>query len=302
MIVVQLNIVLLEVAAHAQTSDVQEHLQKQYVNKIFLLRGYSPDDQLRYDATGASIGRPSPGLWMVDGFVLVTGAKAYGQTLVLKGRRMPVISVGQGFQFQAESPKKRKKTRSVEIEAKLGPGDPVEAVDALATKIFLTEGDSLLALVPSYWRTCVSAGLNQVNEPRFAGCRFSAELLSIPGMNSNADLRAVPEKGQTSTPEPPMMHVFRVGKDISPPRAIFSPAPQFTSFAREVGLQGTVTLGLIVNDQGIPRNVEILSPLGAGLDEEALAAVTTWKFKPAEQKGHRPVAVEIAVEADFHLQ
>ena len=189
----------------------------------------------------------------------------------------------------------------VELEAKLGPGDPTEEVDALAAKIFLTEHDSLVALVPSYWQTCVSAGLNQVNEPRFSGCRFSAQLLSIPGMNSRADLRSIPEKGQTSLPEHQMMHVFRVGKDISPPKTVFSPQPQFSSFARESGLQGVVTLGLIVDDQGIPRNVEILFPLGAGLDEEAVAAIRTWKFKPAEQKEHGPIAVEIAVEVDFHL-
>jgi TonB family protein len=99
-----------------------------------------------------------------------------------------------------------------------------------------------------------------------------------------------------------MMNVFKVSKDISPPKTVFSPAPQFSSFSREDNLQGEVTLGLIVDNQGIPRNIEILSPLGAGLDEEAVATVTTWKFKPAEQKGHGPVAVEIAVEADFRLQ
>jgi TonB family protein len=57
---------------------------------------------------------------------------------------------------------------------------------------------------------------------------------------------------------------------------------------------------LIVDAQGLPRNIKILSPLGAGLDEQAVAAVSRWKFKPAEQKGNGPVPVEIAIEVDFH--
>jgi TonB family protein len=298
-IVVTLNIVLLAFAAHAQTSDVGQHLQNQYQDRIFLLRGFYSSDELRYDATGATIGTPSPGFWTIDGFVLVTDAKVHGQTLVLQGRRMPVVSIGQGFQFQADSPKKRKKTPSVEIEAKLGPGNLVEEVDALTAKIFLTDQDSLVASVPSYWQTCVSAGLNE-NDPKHLGCRFSAELLPIPGVNPHADPRSSPGEGQTSLSEHQMMHVFRAGKDILPPRAVFSPEPQFSGLARDIGLKGTVTLGLVVDDQGVPRNIEILYPLGAGLDEQAVAAVTTWKFKPAEQKGHGPVAIKIAVQVDFH--
>jgi outer membrane biosynthesis protein TonB len=54
----------------------------------------------------------------------------------------------------------------------------------------------------------------------------------------------------------------------------------------------------MIDDQGVPRNGEILWPIGAGLDEEAVRTVSTWKFKAAERAG-RPVAPKIAVEADF---
>jgi TonB family protein len=217
---------------------------------------------------------------------------------MLRGRRMPVISIGRGFLFQADSPEKRKETPSVEIEAKLGSGDPIEEVDALATK---TDHDSLAEIVPWYWQSCVSGGLNEAKDPKYSGCRFSAELLTIPGVNPHAEVHSSPEKDRTSLSERQMVHVFRAGDDgISPPRAVFSPEPKFSGLARETGLRGVVTLGVIVDDQGTPRNVHILSPLGAGLDEEAIAAIRTWKFKPAEQKGHRPVAAEIAVQVDYH--
>jgi len=215
---------------------------------------------------------------------------------------MLVISIGHGFQFRAETPKKRKKLPGVEIEAVIGPSnDPSEGVDALMAKVFLTNHDSLVALVPAYWQTCVSAGLNDVNDPKYSGCQFSTDMLSIPGVNAHADLRANTGEDQTSSPGSDSVRVFQVIKGISPPRQTFAPEPQFSSVAREASVEGTVTLGLVVDDQGNPRNVEILYPLGAGLDEEAVRAISTWKFKPAERDGRKPVAVQIAVEVDFHL-
>jgi TonB family protein len=61
-----------------------------------------------------------------------------------------------------------------------------------------------------------------------------------------------------------------------------------------------MTMGLIVDKDGLPKNIHILSPLGAGLDAKAVQAVENWKFQPAEKDG-QPVAVQIAIEVDFHL-
>src|SRR5271156_5445789 len=113
-IVVLLNIVLLAFTADALTSDVDQHLQDQYQHKIFLLRGFYSGGWLHYDASGTPLGTPSSGSWTIDGFVLVTGAKAHGQTLKFTGRRMPVISIGKGFLFRADSPRKRRETPEVE--------------------------------------------------------------------------------------------------------------------------------------------------------------------------------------------
>jgi TonB family protein len=55
-----------------------------------------------------------------------------------------------------------------------------------------------------------------------------------------------------------------------------------------------------VDKDGKPKNIRISRPLGYGLDEKAVQAVSTWRFKPAEKDGI-PVNVEIAVEVNFHL-
>lgn len=63
---------------------------------------------------------------------------------------------------------------------------------------------------------------------------------------------------------------------------------------------GPPALLLLVNKEGSPTHIRIVSPLGCGLDEKAVHAVEGWRFKPAEKDG-QPVEVEIAIEVDFHL-
>jgi len=94
--------------------------------------------------------------------------------------------------------------------------------------------------------------------------------------------------------------IFHVGGGVSPPRAVYAPEPEFSEEARKAKYQGTCTLGLVVGVDGRPTNIRVLTSLGMGLDEKAIEAVRTWKFEPAMKDGH-PVAVDIALEVDFHL-
>jgi len=94
--------------------------------------------------------------------------------------------------------------------------------------------------------------------------------------------------------------IFHVGGGVSPPRAIYSPQPEYSEEASKAQLEGTCVLGLIVDVDGKVHNIKVLTPLGKGLDEKAINAVNTWEFEPAMKDGH-PVRVEIAVEVSFHL-
>ncbi len=94
--------------------------------------------------------------------------------------------------------------------------------------------------------------------------------------------------------------VYRPGKGVAPPRAIYSPDPEFSEEARKAKYQGTCTLLVVVSADGRPTNIRVANSLGMGLDEKAIETVKTWRFEPGQKDGH-PVAVEIAVEVDFHL-
>jgi TonB family protein len=94
--------------------------------------------------------------------------------------------------------------------------------------------------------------------------------------------------------------IFRVGKGVTGPRVIYQTDPEFSEEARKAKYQGTCVLGLVVDANGRPTNIRVLSALGMGLDEKAIESVKNWKFEPGKKDGH-DVAVEIAVEVDFHL-
>jgi protein TonB len=94
--------------------------------------------------------------------------------------------------------------------------------------------------------------------------------------------------------------VFRPGRGVSPPRAIYSPDPEFSEEARKAKFQGTCTLMIVVATDGRPTNIRVVNSLGMGLDEKAIETVRTWRFEPGQKDGH-PVNVEMAVEVDFHL-
>lgn len=94
--------------------------------------------------------------------------------------------------------------------------------------------------------------------------------------------------------------LMSVGGGVSAPQLVHSVQPEFTEAARSANFQGSVSIKLIVDAQGNPQNVTLLSHLGMGLDDKAVEAVRQYRFRPAMYQGH-PVAVQIVVDVDFHL-
>jgi TonB family protein len=95
--------------------------------------------------------------------------------------------------------------------------------------------------------------------------------------------------------------IFRVGGGISPPVVIKSVDPLYSEEARKARYQGTVVLEAIVRTDGTCDVVRIVRSLGFGLDEQAVAAIKQYKFKPALRNGV-PVPVSINFEINFNLR
>ena len=94
--------------------------------------------------------------------------------------------------------------------------------------------------------------------------------------------------------------VYLMGRDMTPPKATYAPDPQYSEEARKARFEGTVVLWLVVDADGLPQKIKVQRSLGMGLDEQAIKAVSQWRFQPATKNG-TPVPVIINVEVNFRL-
>lgn len=94
--------------------------------------------------------------------------------------------------------------------------------------------------------------------------------------------------------------VMSVGGGVSAPVVIHQAEAEFTEEARKANFQGTVSLQLVVDQQGNPQDVRVVRHAGMGLDQKAIEAVRQYKFRPAMYQGH-PVAVQLVIDVDFRL-
>lgn len=99
----------------------------------------------------------------------------------------------------------------------------------------------------------------------------------------------------------PPTPVYRIGPDMDPPLVLHRAGAEYSDEARAARLQGSVLVSAVIGEDGRPRALRVVKPLGLGLDEKALAAAANWDFLPALKTG-QPVAVECTFDIGFHLQ
>jgi TonB family protein len=85
-----------------------------------------------------------------------------------------------------------------------------------------------------------------------------------------------------------------------PPVAVVTAMPEFSEQARAAKYQGVVVLSMLVNEEGLPEDVQIIRHLEMGLDDKAIEAARKYRFKPAMKAG-QPVPYRVTVEMNFRL-
>ncbi len=76
-------------------------------------------------------------------------------------------------------------------------------------------------------------------------------------------------------------------------------------------MSGICVVGVVVDDQGIPKNIHIVRSIGKdlgpklkmtadGLDQNAMTAVSKYRFSPAEYQG-KPIPVQVNIEVNFRI-
>jgi TonB family protein len=85
------------------------------------------------------------------------------------------------------------------------------------------------------------------------------------------------------------------------PTCVYCPDPLYSPKARAAKYEGTVVLNVVVTAEGRAEQIAVVKGTGLGLEENAIAAVKEWKFKPAVGPDGNPVAVRIPIEVTFRL-
>jgi TonB family protein len=78
--------------------------------------------------------------------------------------------------------------------------------------------------------------------------------------------------------------------------------PEYTEEARLAELEGTVLLGGAIGEDGFAHDLEVLRPLGLGLDEKAIEAVKQWHFQPNVVTGQIQVEFRLSTkQSRWHM-
>jgi TonB family protein len=261
--------------------DLEAQLKTAYLGKVLTLRHFYSGHRLRFNWDGAPIGIAKPGPWTTDGQISITKIELRGRTLELTGRRVCLVFDAKAKPYRdvldflseskAEDRGKSEKffeNRDVEIKITL-PSENTNKKEAAATMnaIFLAHGESMRGMVPTFWRDYFD--------------RQEGREISAPAVAGT---------------------VYEVKEDeVSAPRVILQPDPVLTEEAHRARYAGTTTLTVVVGVAGDVSDPQIQSPLGLGLDENAVETVKTWKFNPGRKDG-KPVAVKTTVAVEFHQQ
>ncbi len=96
--------------------------------------------------------------------------------------------------------------------------------------------------------------------------------------------------------------VYEPGNGLTPPKGVYMPNPEYSEKARKKKISETQScVEMVVTTDGKVRDVKVTKSLEPSLDQQAIAAVQTWKFEPATEDG-KPVAVHIHAEVSFRIR
>jgi TonB family protein len=128
-----------------------------------------------------------------------------------------------------------------------------------------------------------------------------------PAMRVGNTLLTKPKEHDSQSPIGPVrplaapVPAYEVTKMPLPKGGNCPPGP-YTDEAREAGLEGTVILTFVVDENGRVRDIKVLQGLGMGLTEAAKRAVAACPFSPGERNG-QPVPTRVsAFKVRFSLR
>jgi TonB family protein len=95
----------------------------------------------------------------------------------------------------------------------------------------------------------------------------------------------------------PAVKPLRISTGVTAPKLIHSVNVQLarTPFISPTLVNSTVVVSMVVDETGKPNNLKVVKSLGTSLDEDVLAAVSQYRFKPGTLD-NEPTPIELTLE------
>ncbi len=265
--------VFLVQAAAAHADSIKDALSHKYKHHILALRSpFTAGKDQKFDSAGHSLNATPSSGWLLYGGIYVEKLNLSSDTLRLEGHRAAYyIDKKNGKLIHVIYDKARR------IEIHLDqPLNSLDDAQTILNRVFFLEGDAAEHIKPEFRRSDDNTPDDQIfHVPKHA--------FRPPGDNA---LEPAADRDKEGI--------------VLPPRATYTPEPEFSEQARHAKYQGTVVLGIVIDKAGRISRIRLERALGMGLDENAMEGVKRWRFTPATRNGE-PVAVAISIEVSFNL-
>ena len=107
--------------------------------------------------------------------------------------------------------------------------------------------------------------------------------------------------GQNEPPPMPKAATIATAPTNKAPKVVSKPKPEYTAEARQMHVEGVVSIRIRVLPDGTVQVLGITSGLGHGLDESAKRAILATRFEPATDASGHPIAWDGVVNVAFQL-
>jgi hypothetical protein len=287
-----LAILMLSHLVAAYDNAVESALSRDYRNKVLTLRHPVQANVQEYDAQGKLLTQAKDGPWTLYARLRITKITMENHDLQIEGVRV-ATRYDIYEQRLIDISKIEKETQdlvpagaSVQLRIKDAP-DSVERLNDIMGNIFAFTVDDFVSSVPEFWRYYIT---RYVEAKKGGRGEFSFNARAV-GSSS-----FVPQQTMRSDP------VYKVDdKGVVPPKPKSTPTTDdWQNKARRIKFRGECRFWVIADKSGSIEVIQVIEPLGWGLDEAAAQNLRTWRFEPAKLKGEA-VSVAFTVNMNFDL-
>lgn len=229
------------------------------------LRSYSADNVTQYTLVDGVLASSEPGLRTLAIFT-TESVKDQQSFLEIDGQRSTLVEDGPTGATRLVG------STSMKLEVPLSPSGTAWAVDALQKQLFFPDYAAAIAGVPVQFTGLIP--------------------YKVEGKPSHTGQHIL-EHGE--------WRLLRTKDSLfKNPQVLSTPSPKFSKEARKQKVGGNVVVALALDEQGSVRDLWIGSPLGFGLEEQAVEAVRKYRFRPATYNGS-DVGMTLQVVTNFRV-